>query len=75
MKTIETKKVLNLDDKEKQRLNEAYLVLSNIWYELCEECNDISVRGAHYSCLGLKDAMRIIDDIAEASNIIVVKGE
>lgn len=75
MEITETKKVINLDDKEKQRLNKAYLVLSDIWYEVCEECNDISVCGAHYSCLDLKNAMRIIDDIAEANDIMVVKGE
>lgn len=75
MKIMKTKKVIDLDNKEKQKLNEAYLVLSNIWCELCENCDDINVRGAHYNCLELKDAMRIIDDIAEANDIIVVKGE
>ena len=75
MEIVEAKKILTLSDEETRKLDEAYLVLSDIWGELREECNDTIVGGELYECLQVRYAMSMIDAIADASEIKVLKGE
>ena len=73
MKKLNVERVLTLDNKEVLTLTEASIILSNIFDEIKEDCHDIIVRGKKYDTIEFKNMLELLDDIAETSDIKVVR--
>jgi len=74
METIETKKVIKLNNKEVQKLNEACSILNGVRSETSVE-DDIIVGDKEYRRSILNLVIEVMRNMGETSDIVVVKGE